>query len=116
MNRILVFINSGKGTDWINGAAICAETGRFICGHTSSNYHWFRYDMGLDSDRQHDIYKEMFPEGYELVEITDPESNFYLKEAIRKYEFEQARLSLIMEEAITPIDQMNFGGPKNETV
>lgn len=38
-----------------------------IASHWSSGIHWCQHDMGITSDWKHDIYKEMCPDGYELI-------------------------------------------------
>lgn len=38
-----------------------------VANHWSSGEHWCKHDMGITSDWKHDIYKEMYPDGYELV-------------------------------------------------
>lgn len=70
MKKIYVFINSGRGTEWVNGCAIC-EDGTVLAGHLSSNDWWFRHDMGLESDWKHEHYKEHCPDGYELEHVDD---------------------------------------------
>lgn len=38
-----------------------------IASHWSSNEAWCMHDMGITSDWKHDIYKELYPNGYELI-------------------------------------------------
>ena len=38
-----------------------------IAGHWSSGENWCKHDMGITSDWKHDTYKELYPDGYELV-------------------------------------------------
>lgn len=38
-----------------------------ITNHLSSGETWCKHDMGITSDWKHDIYNEMYPDGYELV-------------------------------------------------
>lgn len=68
--KIFVFINSGRGTDFVNGCAL-AESGDFVAGHCSSNEWWFEHDMGLTSDWKHKEYAAHYPDGYELVHVAD---------------------------------------------
>jgi hypothetical protein len=68
--KIFVFINSGAGTEWVNGCAL-AEDGVFVAGHLSSSEGWFEHDMGLCSSWKHDLYKAHFPDGYELVYVAN---------------------------------------------
>ena len=72
--KIFVFMNSGRGTDWIEGMALC-EDGRYIAGHVSSSEGFFKHDMGLTSDWHHDDYKSACPDGYELVYVDDPRNH-----------------------------------------
>jgi len=74
MKKIFIFINSGKGTDWIDGRAL-SEDGVLLTGHISSTYEFFRHDMGITSDWKHEKYKAYYPEGYELVEVHDPQNH-----------------------------------------
>jgi hypothetical protein len=43
-----------------------AEDGTGLCSHLSSNPSFSRHDMGITSDWKHDIYKDHYPDGYEL--------------------------------------------------
>ena len=38
-----------------------------ITGHWSTSEPWCKHDMGITSDWKHDIYNELYPNGYELV-------------------------------------------------
>lgn len=67
MKKIYVFMN-GTGPLGIHGVAIC-EDGHCLAQHASSNEYWFRYDMGITSERKHNYYKKHCPEGYELIEV-----------------------------------------------
>lgn len=68
--KIFVFVNGREGTDWQMGEAL-AEDGHFIASHVSSSRGFFRHDMGLTGDWQHDKYAAHYPEGYELVEVPE---------------------------------------------
>lgn len=70
--KIFVFVNSGDGTDWQQGEAL-TEDGQFIASHVSSSRGFFRHDMGLTGEWQHDKYKAHYPDGYELVEVPEGE-------------------------------------------
>jgi len=52
-----------------------AEDGEGLASHLSSNESWAKHDMGLRGDRKHEIYKEHYPDGYELVWIDDPSTD-----------------------------------------
>ena len=69
-SKIFVFINGGKGTDMVTGAAL-SEDGHFLAGHLSSSEGWFRHDMGLTSNWKHKEYEKHYPNGYELIEVSD---------------------------------------------
>lgn len=80
LKKIYIFMNSGRGTDWIEGMALC-EDGHYLAGHVSSSYGFFRHDMGLTGEWKHDLYKAHCPDGYELVEVENPSSHDGVKEA-----------------------------------
>jgi hypothetical protein len=61
-----------------------AEDGTFLSDHFSSSRAWFRHDMGLTSDRKHDVYKKHYPDGYELIEVADPANHTGLMLAASK--------------------------------
>lgn len=69
--KIYCFINSGKGTDWINVIALC-EDGHCLAQHCSSSEWFAKHDIGLTSDWKHEHYKEHCPEGYELEWVDEP--------------------------------------------
>lgn len=89
--KIFVFINGGRGTEFVKGESL-SEDGHFLAGHLSSNETWFRHDMGLTSDWKHEKYKAHYPDGYELVEVLeeDPRQNADLMAAYAKYQTDQA--------------------------
>ena len=62
---IYVFVNGGRGTDWVSVLAL-SEDGYIIAGHICSHEGFIPGDMGLDSDRKHDLYREKYPDGFEL--------------------------------------------------
>lgn len=51
------------------GYAVVRNGDKFkvIESHWSSGVEWTKHDMGITSDWKHDVYKELYPEGYELV-------------------------------------------------
>lgn len=51
-----------------------AEDGNVLCSHLSSSQGFCRHDMGLTSNWKHNYYKEHYPDGYELVDLTDKKS------------------------------------------
>lgn len=68
-----IYIRKVPDSDRDYGFAIAAHLadGTIIAGHFCSDLEFARSDMGLTSDRKHDIYRENFPEGYELVDELD---------------------------------------------
>lgn len=84
--KIFVFVNSGRGTDMVSGAAL-TEDGHFVAGHLSSCRSWFRHDMGLTSNWKHDLYLAHYPDGFDLVEVPDGEERTHdgLRTAYEKH-------------------------------
>lgn len=62
-------IGSTPGGDVVGYAM--AEDGHVLCSHLSSSRGYLRHDMGLTSDWKHKHYKDHYPDGYELVDLTD---------------------------------------------
>jgi hypothetical protein len=58
------------GEDAVLGYAL-AEDGTGLSSHLSSNIDFSKHDMGLTSDWKHDVYKEHYPDGYELEWIEE---------------------------------------------
>jgi len=83
MKKIFCFINGGNGSDWFNVLALC-EDGHCLAQHVSSSEWWAKIDIGVNSDRQHDQYKEHCLDGYELVWIDDPANSAELAAAYAK--------------------------------
>ena len=73
-------IGSSVGGD-VMGYAL-GEDGQGLASHLSSGIGYSKHDMGLTSDWKHDIYKETYPQGYELVWIDDPDNSEEWKKAI----------------------------------
>jgi hypothetical protein len=71
----------GWGENDVVGYAI-AEDGIGIASHLSTNIGYSKHDMGLTSDLKHDIYKEHYPEGYELEWVDSPDTHEGLKKAL----------------------------------
>jgi hypothetical protein len=69
MNKIYCFVN-GRNSFGCSVVAL-ADDGRCVAGHLSSNIHFAIHDIGITSDWKHDIYKELFPDGYELEWIDE---------------------------------------------
>ena len=77
MNKIYCFINSSS-PEWYSVLAI-AENGHCLAGHASSSKYWAAHDIGMTSDWKHELYKEHYPNGYELVWLDDPMEDEGLK-------------------------------------
>jgi hypothetical protein len=65
MSKIFCFVRN-TDNNWLYTVAL-AEDGNCIANHTSSNMTFAKHDIGITSDWKHDIYKEHYPNGYELV-------------------------------------------------
>jgi hypothetical protein len=64
MDKIYCFINGGS-PGFLCVVAL-AEDGTGICSHLSSNIMYAKHDIGISSDWKHDLYKNHYPNGYEL--------------------------------------------------
>jgi len=51
------------------------EDGQGLASHLSSNETWAKHDMGLTSDWKHEHYAKVYPNGFELIWIDDPEND-----------------------------------------
>lgn len=69
--KIYLFINSGKGTDWVLSLAI-AEDGTCVEQHVSSSDGWAHLDIGHGTDSKHEKYRAHYPDGYEVEWVDDP--------------------------------------------
>lgn len=70
--KIFVFVNGRAFTGDLFGCAI-AEDGKALASHLSSSIWFVKRDMGLTPhcDWKHDHYAKHYPEGYELVDLTE---------------------------------------------
>lgn len=77
MDKIYIFaVNTGRSsygvirdaepTGDVMGYAMTKKH-EIIDNHFSSGVNWCKHDMGITSDWKHDRYKEVYPDGYELV-------------------------------------------------
>lgn len=82
--RIYLFVNSGKGTDWQEGAAL-SEDGEFLAGHISSSESFARHDMGFTSDWKHKHYAERYPDGFTLEWVDDARTHEGVQAAHKKH-------------------------------
>lgn len=69
--KIFCFINSNS-LGWVIPVAL-AEDGHCLASHCSSSEGWAYSDIGMNSDRKHDVYAKHYPEGYELVWVEGDE-------------------------------------------
>lgn len=79
MNKIYLWcVHQGKQV--FMGYAL-AEDGTGLASHWSSDEQWSKHDMGLCSDWKHDIYKQHYPDGYEVAWLGEPEKDEGWKKA-----------------------------------
>ena len=81
--KIFCFINGGN-VEMYHVDAL-SEDGHFVSGHLSSSIGWAKHDIGIDSSWKHDIYKQYYPEGFELVWVDDVHNHEGLQAAYKKY-------------------------------
>jgi len=66
-HKIYCFNNSVGKTDWNHVLAV-ADDGHCLAGHICSHEYYFKHDIGITSNWQHDKYNKHFGEGnWELV-------------------------------------------------
>lgn len=65
-----------------------SEDGVHLASHFCSGVNWAKHDMGLTSEWKHDIYRETYPDGFELewVDYEDLDTHVGYNEAYRKYQ------------------------------
>lgn len=68
--RIYCWVNSGHGTDMQVVVAL-AEDGTCLASHMSSSEGWARHDIGVTSGWKHEHYSEHYPDGFEMVWVSD---------------------------------------------
>jgi hypothetical protein len=81
MHKIYCFINGGD-SGLFNVLAI-ADDRNVLAHHISSDNAWARHDIGITSDWKHDEYDKHFPDGYELVWLSDPSNSKELDHAAK---------------------------------
>jgi hypothetical protein len=67
-----------KGLDYVAPDVLALavnDKGEDIAFHISSSMDWAKYDIGMTSNRKHGEYDKLFPEGWQMVWVDDPESN-----------------------------------------
>lgn len=74
-SKIYCFINGKiQGIGDLSVVAL-AEDGEQLAGHVSSSESYAKHDIGINSTWKHDKYKAHYPDGYELVWLTEEECN-----------------------------------------
>ena len=81
--KIFCFINGSLGEAAFVVQAL-TEDGIYLAGHVSSNVDFAKHDIGITSDWKHEIYKEHYPDGYELEWVNDIKNHSGLQEAYKK--------------------------------
>lgn len=64
--------------------AALAEDGTYLASHYCSDEGFIAHDMGLTSNWKHDAYRRHYPDGYELVYLSDPMSDAGFVQAIER--------------------------------
>jgi hypothetical protein len=67
--KIWIICTPGQPQGWMLAESL-AEDGRGGPQHICSSLRFVPHDMGLTSDWKHDTYDKMYPEGWELVDVT----------------------------------------------
>lgn len=62
-----------NGNVW---AMAISENGVVLAEVFSQSLFWAKFDLGFSSDKQHDIYKNFYPDGYELVYAQENSNGF----------------------------------------
>jgi hypothetical protein len=86
MIRIYCFINA-RGRDGCTDVlveALC-EDGDFLAAHRSPDERWAKFDIGINSDRQHATYEAHCLGGYTLEWVDRPESHDGIKAAYQRH-------------------------------
>lgn len=81
--KIYVFCNGIYPTGDMVGVAI-GEDGSFLASHLSSNDYYLKFDMGVTSEIKHDIYKQHYPNGFEILFVSQPREHAGLSEALQR--------------------------------
>ncbi len=73
-----IYLACFPAAGWDRGDVIgyaLGEDGQELASHLSSGIEWSKHDMGLTSTWKHDHYASVYPDGYELVWIDDPDTD-----------------------------------------
>jgi hypothetical protein len=81
---IYVFCSGGQDDWWTMNAL--SEDGELVAAHVCSDPSFGPLDMGIASDRKHELYTARYPKGFELVWLDDPSKDVG---------FQAARLKLL---------------------
>ncbi len=73
MNKIYCFCNDGYSGWWT--VVALAEDGEILTKYICSHENYFKHDIGITSDWQHNKYKQKYPNGYELIWVDEPEDD-----------------------------------------
>lgn len=69
--KIFCFIETVNNFGYIVTAL--SEDGDVLASHASSSEGYAKHDIGIGSNWKHDRYKEKYPDGYELIWLTQKE-------------------------------------------
>lgn len=66
--KITVFAIDARDANWLAEyfAVAFVDDAGIIASHASSTPEWSKHDMGIGSDWKHDVYDELYPDGWEL--------------------------------------------------
>ena len=78
MNKIYITLVPRKDGK-VYGMAI-TDSGQILVETLSENQYWAKFDLGIDSEKSHDVYQAHYPKGYGLVLIENYESSQTLKD------------------------------------
>ena len=78
--KIFCFIGAALPFGDVGVMAIC-EDGLILASHTSSNEKFAKHDIGITSQRKHDLYAAHCSNGYELEWVESPSTHEGLKKA-----------------------------------
>jgi hypothetical protein len=99
MNKIFIYALK-HGPEYYDHAL--TDDGLIVACHISKSIELAKADMGIGTEAQHDLYREHFPNGYELVWIDskDLDNHTEFQEAFAKHESEE-RVSAAVEAYLT---------------
>lgn len=80
---IRVFIAGSFGRTDIACVAV-ADDGEELASHISSSETWAKHDLGVTSDRKHDLYRAKYPDGFEVRWVDRWQDDPFLVEQANK--------------------------------